>query len=148
MVATANPVRTARWRALRALALPGLVLLLARTAEVHADAARWFGVRGPHCPLGSWLGECACPGCGLVRGTALAAQGAFLKAWQVNPGGFVVVAVCSGAVLLHLDVLRSGARRPGHTRLQRLGRIALATGILLAWALRLCHQALATGSPA
>ena len=147
MVATANPMRTVRCAALRALAMPTAVLVLARTAEVHADAARWFGMRGPHCPLGSWLGECACPGCGLVRGTALAAQGAFAEAWRVNPGGFAVVAVCTGALLMQLDVLRRGARLRIHERLQRLGRITLTVGILLAWALRLGQQALAMGSP-
>lgn len=148
MVASKEPVRSVRGAAWRALVLPSLVLALARTADVHADAARWFGMRGPHCPLGSWLGACACPGCGLVRATALAAQGAFAQAWRMHPGGLAVAAVCAGAVLLQLDVLRRGSRLDAHARWQRLGRRTLAAGILLGWGVRIAVHASGSGGAA
>jgi hypothetical protein len=91
---------------------PFAVLALAATATVSRQAATWFGVRGPVCPLGHLLG--------------------------VHPGGFVVAALCVGAVLLHLDVLSRGKVLDMHLRLRSAGRWCFVAGILLAFAARAC----------
>lgn len=136
--AGSSPARRVRTTALWSM-LPSLaVLALAATATVSREAATWFGVRGPICPLGHLLGEHACPGCGLTRGTALVVQGQWREAWTIHPGGFVVAALCVGAVLLHLDVLARGKVLDVHLRLRSAGRWCFVAGILLAWAARAC----------
>jgi len=115
---------------------PLAVLALGATATVSREAATWFGVRGPICPLGHLLGEDACPGCGLTRGTALVVQGRWHEALALNPGGFVVAGLCVAVVLLHLDVLRRGVVLDVHLRLRTAGRWCFVAGILLAWAAR------------
>ncbi|MCA8977450.1 MAG: DUF2752 domain-containing protein [Planctomycetes bacterium] len=125
-----------RRNALLAMVAPTAVLVLAATATASRQAATWFGMRGPICPLGHLLGEHACPGCGLTRGTSMAVQGHWHDAWAVNPGGFVVAALCVAAILLHADVWRRARVLDGHLRLRSLGRWFFLVGILLAWALR------------
>ena len=131
--ARAAEVRTA---AVRGLVAPVLVLALAATATVSVHAATWFGVRGPACPLGHWLGEAACPGCGLTRGTSLAVQGRFLEAWQVQPAGLAIAALCAGLVLLQLDVARRGVVLDGHRLLRRGGRWIFIGSVTGAWLVR------------
>ena len=115
---------------------PAAVLLLAATADVSREAATWFGVRGPICPLGHLLGECACPGCGLTRGVSLVVQGHFRDALAVNPAGFVVAALCIAAILLQFDVIRRGRVTNVHLGLRRLGYWCFLAGVLLSWATR------------
>jgi len=122
--------------ALWSMVPPVAVLVLGATASVSREAATWFGVRGPLCPLGHLLGEGACPGCGLTRGTALVVQGRWGEAWALNPGGFVVAGLCAAALLLHLDGLRRGTVLDVHLRLRTAGRWCFVAGILLAWAAR------------
>lgn len=129
-------------RILAALAMvPPLALLgLAATATVSREAATWLGVRGPFCPLGWLCGDLACPGCGLTRATAMVAQGRFGEAFAMHPGGFAIVALSLGLVLVQLDVLRRGAISGAHLRWRSRGRWALLVGILLGWAARFCQS--------
>ena len=131
-----QPPKSARVAAARALLLPAGVLVLAATARVSVDAATWFGVRGPVCPLGAVLGECACPGCGLTRSTAMVVQGRFGEALALNLGGFFVAALCVAAILLHADVWRRGRELGWHQSLRRGGRWLFLIGIAFAWLAR------------
>jgi len=128
--------RRVRTNALWDLVPPLAVLALGATASVSREAATWFGVRGPICPLGHLLGEHACPGCGLTRGTAFVMQGRWYEAWTIHPGGFVVAGLCLGAALLHLDVLARGKVLGMHLRLRSAGRWCFVAGILLSWGAR------------
>lgn len=112
------------------------MLALAASAEVSREAATWFGLRGPVCPLGHLFGECVCPGCGLTRATAMVVQGRFHDALATNPAGFVVAGLCAAALLLQLDVVRRGRVLGVHTALSRYGRVVFVSGILSAWLLR------------
>ena len=112
------------------------VLVLATTANASREAATWFGIRGPVCPLGFLLGECACPGCGLTRSTAMVVQGRWGEALALNIGGFAVALLCLAAILLHADVLRRGCVSDRHLSLRRIGRWCFAGGIALAWVVR------------
>ncbi|MBM4063621.1 MAG: DUF2752 domain-containing protein [Planctomycetes bacterium] len=123
---------------------PLAVVVLGCTAQVTAQAASWFGIHGPCCPLGHWLGEHACPGCGLTRSTALVLQGEWRTALDLNPAGFVVVALCAGAIALQLDVWRRGQQGLRHLAWRSLGQRAFAAGIAIAWALRLLRHASVT----
>jgi hypothetical protein len=131
-----RPTKNVRAVAARAMVVPAVVLTLAATATVSTTAATWFGVRGPLCPLGHWLGEAACPGCGLTRGTALAVQGRWVEAWNVQPAGFAIALLCAGLLALQLDVVRRGAVLPGHRAVRRLGRWLLVGAVLTAWLAR------------
>lgn len=106
------------------------------TASVGPNAATWFGVRGPHCPLEACLGPIACPGCGLVRATCAALQGDLSSAFTYHPGGIVIAALLPAAALLHLHILRRGRVLPGHQKLRRAGYLTLVAAIALGWALR------------
>lgn len=128
--------RSARVAALWSMALPSTVLLLAASSEVTLKSATWFGVRGPVCPLGWALGECACPGCGLTRSTAMVAQGRFGEALALNPAGFVVVGLCASALALHADVLRRSRVLDAHLSLRHVGRWVFGVGVVVAWAMR------------
>lgn len=122
---------------------PAALLALAATATVTREAAAWWGVRGPFCPLGWLCGDLACPGCGLTRATAMVAQGRFGEAFAMHPGGFAVVALSLGLVLVQLDVLWRGASSSAHLRWRSRGRWGLLLGILLGWAARFAQN---TGS--
>lgn len=115
---------------------PAGVLLLAATASVTMHSASWCGIEGPACPLGHWLGEVACPGCGLTRATACVVQGRWFEALQLHPAAFVLVAGCVGLLGIQVDVMRRGAALEGHRTLQWLGGRLLAASILLAWGIR------------
>lgn len=132
--AAGPPARTA---ALRGLLLHGSALLAGLSAAVGPDAARWFGVRGPHCPLGACLGHDACPGCGLVRSVATALQGEPGAALALHPAGPVVALLLLGGLLLHLDVLRRGRENSAHARLRRRGRHLLLLALLAGWLARM-----------
>jgi hypothetical protein len=113
-----------------------LALAAGLAANVTADGATWFGVRGPRCPLGACLGELACPGCGLLRSTAAALQGDLALAWAAHPSGLAVAALLVGAAALHFDVLRQRRELAGHLRLRRAGHLAFAVALLAGWLLR------------
>lgn len=128
-------------RALRRSAAIGVachagVLLAGITAKVNADAATWFGVRGPHCMLGSCLGPMACPGCGLVRSTAAVLHGDLDLAWRMHPAGPIVALLASAGILLHVDILRRGIRTAQHVRLSRVGRACFLLAVLFGWLIR------------
>jgi hypothetical protein len=105
-------------------------------ATVTRDGATWFGVRGPHCPIGSCLGPLACPGCGLLRSTAAALQGDFALAFAAHPAGIAVAALLLGGAVLHFDILRRRCELPAHRRLRRLGRTTFVAAVLLGWCVR------------
>jgi len=114
----------------------GLTMAAGWSARVRPEAATWFGVRGPYCPLGSCLGEQHCPGCGLVRSTSAALQGDLGAAWAFHPGGVLIAALLLVTFALHLDILRRGREGLLHVRLRRTGYILLWTSVLLGWAVR------------
>lgn len=138
----------------------GAALLAGATATVRPDAATWFGVRGPHCPLGACLGPLACPGCGLVRSTAATLQGDLSVAWAIHPAGPVIagllVATCAVnfAAVCRYAPRGAATRRDLHSataatpappnaptlslalRLRRPARIVLPVAILIGWLLR------------
>lgn len=136
---TPPPVAVPTWpraAALRAL-VAGIGLAAAATATVGPDAARWFGVRGPHCLLGACLGSHACPGCGLVRATAAAVQGDFATAWGMHPAGVVVAALLPLSLAVNLDILRRGRALASHDAARRLGHLAFVVAVVAGFVLRL-----------
>ena len=106
------------------------------TASVGPNAATWFGVRGPHCPLNACLGPIACPGCGLVRGTCSALQGDLSSAFTYHPGGIIIALLLPATAALHLHILRRGRVLPTHLVLRRTGHLAFVSAIALGWLLR------------
>tara|TARA_R110002073_G_scaffold13900_3_gene57879 strand:+ start:2232 stop:2576 length:345 start_codon:yes stop_codon:yes gene_type:complete len=106
------------------------------SATVRPDAATWFGVRGPECPLASCLGPIACPGCGLVRSTASALQGDFSHAYAMHPGGLGIALLLPATFAVHFDILRRGREYRGHRRLRRAGFALTSTFIVLGWLIR------------
>jgi len=116
----------------------GSALAVGLTATVTPEAATWFGLRGPACPLGSCLGPLACPGCGLVRSTAAALQGDFGFAVALHPAGPVVALLLLGGLLLDLDVLRRGFEGTAHRLWRRAGTRVFTAAVLLGWAARSC----------
>ena len=121
------------------MTLSGLGLAAGLTATVRPDAATWFGVRGPRCPLGSCLGPIACPGCGLVRSTANTLQGEFSAAWATHPGGLGIALLLPTVFLVHLDILRRGHELPFHRRLRRAGYVFATLSIFAGWLIRFSH---------
>lgn len=111
-------------------------LLLGCTAEVSADAATWFGLRGPTCPLGACVGPLNCPGCGLVRSTAATLQGQIYAAWSFHPGGIAVACLLPATLFVHLDILRRGRVASYHHALRRVGQRLFICAVLGGWALR------------
>ena len=111
-------------------------LALGWTADVSQEAATWWGVRGPHCPLGTCLGPLHCPGCGLVRSTSSSLQGSFEAAWAFHPGGLVVAALLPMTLIVHLDILRRRREHPYHHLLRRAGRALFMSAVLIGWIAR------------
>ncbi|MEZ6038707.1 MAG: DUF2752 domain-containing protein [Planctomycetota bacterium] len=116
-------------------------LAMAATADVTPEAATWFGVRGPYCPLGTCFGALACPGCGLVRSVAATVQGDFGAAWTFHPAGPVIAALLAGTALVHFDILRRRRELRGHRRLRRAGHVTFVLAVLAGWLLRLSSSA-------
>lgn len=112
-------------------------VLAGATAEVDPEAARWFGLRGPVCPLGACLGPLACPGCGLVRGVAASLQGDLAAGAAAHPAGPAIAVLLVAALGLHLHILRRGHEGAFHTRWRRRGQRLFAGLVLLGWILRL-----------
>ncbi|MFT4515317.1 MAG: hypothetical protein ACI89X_004097 [Planctomycetota bacterium] len=106
------------------------------TATVRPEAATWFGMRGPECPLALCLGPIACPGCGLVRSTSSALQGDFSEAFTMHPGGIGIALLLPATFAVHFDILRRGRECPGHRRLRRVGYALTSTCIVLGWLIR------------
>lgn len=121
---------------LRALLLAAGVAAGA-TAEVGADAARWFGVRGPHCPLGQCLGPLACPGCGLVRSVSATLQGDFPLAVNVHPAGPAVAGLMLAALAVNLEILRRGHETASLARWRHRGFVSFVAFVFGGWLLRL-----------
>ncbi len=128
--------RSDRARAARRLFVHAGALAVGATARLGPDAATWFGVRGPHCPIGVCLGPIACPGCGLVRSVVAMLHGDLLAAWQLHPAGPVVALLAAAGVMLETDIVRRGAEAPRHCSLRRSGRLILVVAILTGWLLR------------
>lgn len=118
----------------------GLTMAAGWSARVRPEAATWFGVRGPYCPLGSCLGEQHCPGCGLVRSTSAALQGDLGAAWAFHPGGILIAALLPVTFLLHLDILRRSHELPAHRRLRRAGHALFVVAVFCGWAARYLHH--------
>jgi len=117
-----------------------LATIAALTAKVGPDAATWFGVRGPECPLEACLGPIACPGCGLVRSTCATLQGDLGKAFAYHPGGIVIAVLLPATALLHLHILRTGHVEARHRALRRDGYIAFVLAVAIGWAIRYLLQ--------
>ena len=116
--------------------IPAAAMAAGWTAEVAPDAARWFGFRGPHCPLGACLGEVHCPGCGLVRSTSLALQGDLAHALPVHPAGIAVALLLPMTFLVHLDIIRRRGELEAHRRLRSAGHVAFVAAVVLGWLAR------------
>ena len=111
-------------------------MVLGWTATVRPDAASWFGMRGPECPLNACLGPIACPGCGLVRSTSSALQGDLSNAFTMHPGGIGIALLLPATFAVHFDILRRGRECGGHRRLRRAGHVLATAFVLLGWLLR------------
>ena len=112
-------------------------LLLGVLVKADTERATLFGLEGPHCLLGSAIGETACPGCGLTRSTALLLDGEWGEATRVHPACWVVVMGCFFGLLVHLDILRRGRRTSVHRTILSVGHGVFVTGLTAAWLLRL-----------
>ena len=114
------------------------VVVVGLLVEVSAERAHFHGVEGSQCLIRGVLGDEACPGCGLTRGTAFVLQGAWGSAWRIHPGGFVIALLCVGGVLWHGAAL---ARRvPDSSRGIHWSpwvRGAILLGVILPWLWRL-----------
>ena len=137
MIRPGEPPHRRTFGAAASCAAFGAALAAALTANVTPDGATWFGIRGPHCPLGACLGPLACPGCGLLRGTAAALQGDVAFAFAAHPAAPVVAALLIAGACVHLDVLRAGRELPWHTAARRLGHRVFAVAVIGGWLLRL-----------
>lgn len=117
------------------------ILAAAATAHVGADAARWFGVRGPRCLAGACLDPIGCPACGLVRSVASAVQGDLAAACRFHPGG----ALCAAALFAGFVAAasRAGSRRPlpWSQPLATVARRAFVAAIVLGWLVRIALHA-------
>ena len=122
-----------RARAARRLIVHAGALAVGAAARLGPDAVTWFGVRGPHCPIGLCLGPMACPGCGLVRSVVATLHGDPLAAWQLHPTGPVVALLAAAGVVLESDVLRRGTEASMHRSLRRSGRHLLVVAIFAGW---------------
>ncbi len=135
------PTRPAAHRqSLYALALLCIPLMLGLFVVVDADRATLVGLEGPTCPVGASLGEAACPGCGLIRSTALVLQGQAAAATAVHPAGWLVVLLCIGGVLVHGDIVRRGRRTAAHRRLLSWGYVSFVVGLAATWVVRLMQD--------
>jgi len=114
-----------------------LPLLLGAVAEVDENHAAVFGVEATPCPVRLLAGEHACPGCGLTRGTALAVQGEWNRAWTVHPAGIVIAVLCALGIAVRLWMRFDPRRARLHALLLRQGHVFFAVGILAAWIVRL-----------
>jgi hypothetical protein len=132
-----RPPATAAARHVLPFALTIGALAAGWTAAVTADGATWFGLRGPACPLGACFGPLACPGCGLVRGTAAALQGDLALAFAAHPAGIVIAALLLAGAVLHFDVLRRRREVPAHRRWRRVGRWLFLVALPLGWLARI-----------
>lgn len=136
VVARAIPVARREGRGLR-LCLGVGALAVAALGHATADGARWFGVRGPACPLGACLGPLACPGCGLLRSAVAALHGDFELAWRTHPAGVVVVALLAAGVVLDVRAVGTGRAWSRERSLRRLGHRVLVAALIGGWLLRL-----------
>ena len=121
-----------------AAVISGVVILvdaLAARLSLSADEVRvyLFG-----CPIG-W--ECSmrraglpCPTCGLTRSMVMALHGQFARAWQMAPGGPVLLA---GALLAAVALLLWGVRQKqvphAATRWIRAGAMVYAAAAMAIW---------------
>ena len=134
-----SPSQTRRETVVR-VGLLGSALAVAVTASLGSDGARWYGVAGPACPLGSNIDPVACPGCGLLRSTAASLQGDMSYALLANPAGPVVALLLVAGLLLNLDILRRGSQPRLHLNLRRRGQTALVLSVFAGWILRLLRE--------
>ena len=104
--------------------------------SANADGARLFGLPGPACFVSQCFSEGLCPGCGLTRSTSLVLQGDWQLAFDLHPGGFLIPVLCLGGILVYLDILRRKKRTDVHSFLLIAGRVSLASGVLIPWAVR------------
>ncbi len=118
------------------LAIP---ILVGPWIRIEGKGASLFGVEGPACVAGRWMGQTAgCPGCGLTRSTALTLQGDVPGALAFHWAGPLLVAACLGGLAVHLDILlRTRGRTRVQNRLLAWGARGFWTALLLAWSSRL-----------
>ncbi len=112
-------------------------LTAAGTGTAASDGVRWFGARGPTCPLGACLGPIACPGCGLCRSTVAALHGQFATAVAAHPAGPVLALLLLTGSALHLDILRRRRETALHARCRRAGHILFVIAVTAGWLFRL-----------
>ncbi|MEC7582990.1 MAG: DUF2752 domain-containing protein [Planctomycetota bacterium] len=124
------------------IALLGSALAVSVTASLGPDGARWYGIAGPACPLGSNIDPVACPGCGLLRSTAASLQGEMSYALLANPAGPMVALLLVAGLLLNLDILRRGSPSQLHQDLRRRGHTLLVASVFAGWTLRILRETL------
>ncbi len=138
LTSSAQPCPADQARSRAALATLAAVLLLGSLIQVRAGRASLFGLHGPRCVVGEWVGPAGCPGCGLTRSVALTLHGELSAAAQLNWAGIGLVFLCVAGILVHLDILlRAGRRTARHRWLLRVGTHTFAASLLFAWIYRL-----------
>ncbi|MEM8882758.1 MAG: DUF2752 domain-containing protein [Planctomycetota bacterium] len=125
-----------RRRAFVSAAVLGVLLMAALAMRATPEEASLAGVEGPSCALRMLFGEHSCPGCGLTRATALAAQGEAAAAWRTHPAGLLVVALLAAGLLVQLSIAVAGRSGGRHAFLIKAGRLALFAGVLGGWILK------------
>lgn len=117
--------------------LLSLPILIGALIDVSAGQASLFGVAGPACVVGEWIGPAGCPGCGLTRASALTVQGQFSQAWGFHAAGLILIPLCVAGIAIHLHILFAGrGRTQVHDRLLSWGTRALLASVLVAWLVR------------
>ncbi len=123
----------------RHLLIAGIFLApwtLGSVMEATPERATLFGLEGPACPSRALGITAGCPGCGLTRGCVLGLHGDLGAAWGVNAASALVLLLSAAGSALHLHIAWRGRMGPWHRWFGNGGRAALASGLLVAWAVR------------
>lgn len=131
-----HPSALVRRKSAGALIVLMVILWLGLLLQATAEGATLSSIAGPECLIRNWIGERACPGCGLTRASSLVLHGEFSTAMAVNAGGFFLVGVAVFWSLIHSVILIRGQRSAALVGWLTVGRHVLLFGVILGWVLR------------
>ncbi len=113
------------------------VLVVGVLCDASEESAALFGIEGPQCLLRAFVGEHACPACGLTRSTAMSLQGRLSTAFATNAAGLLVALLALVGSVASLRVLLTDRGAPFLRLFARFAGPLLLIGALAAWISRL-----------